>query len=63
MTLASEVEANMNKIQWLLSREGSFCADDRCVATARGDREWDVPRLAKCPSVQFGEKLRIQYNM
>lgn len=55
MTLASELEANMNEIQWLLPREGSFCTDGKCVATARGVREWDMSRLTKCPSLQFGE--------
>lgn len=54
-TLASELEANMNEILWLLPREGSFCIGDKCVAAARGVWEWDVPRLAKHPSLQFGE--------
>lgn len=63
MTLANKLEAGMNEIEWLLPREGPFCTDDKCVATARGVRGGDVPRLTKGPSLQFDEQLQIQYNM
>lgn len=45
MTLASELVANLNEIPWLLPRDGLFCTDGKSVATARGVREWDTPRL------------------